>query len=102
MTEREALLNTKEIELAAREQTIVATLHAKDEEIEELVQRRTQKLEDEHKKAIEAQASTTRINTTSSVGFLHTSSVGSRTTAKMLQLNFSSSPFFTPRYSYPK
>mgnify|MGYP006268428053 CR=1 FL=1 len=55
MTEREALLNIKEKELAAHEQIIVATLRSKDEEIEELVKHRTQKLADAHKEAMEAQ-----------------------------------------------
>nr|XP_020185496.1 ATP synthase subunit b-like [Aegilops tauschii subsp. strangulata] len=57
MTEREGQLNAKAKDLAAQEQAMVATLRSKDEGIEELVRQQTQKLEDDHQKALEAQAS---------------------------------------------
>lgn len=52
--EREAQLNAKERDLVAREQTLVATLHSNDEEIEALIWQRTKELEDEQKKTLEA------------------------------------------------
>ena len=52
--------------------------------------------------SFKGEASTTRKNLTSSVGFLHTSSVGARATAMALQLNISSSAFSIPRCRYAK
>ncbi|XBH84958.1 hypothetical protein VPH35_073000 [Triticum aestivum] len=56
MEKREALLNAKVRDLAAREQTRTTTLHGKDIEIEALLKQQTQGLEDSHKKSIETQA----------------------------------------------
>nr|XP_020159461.1 paramyosin-like [Aegilops tauschii subsp. strangulata] len=54
--QQQALLDTQEEELVAREQALAATLHGKDEEIEKLVAQRTQELERKHKDALDALA----------------------------------------------
>ena len=53
-TQHQAALNSKEEDLAAREEKLAATLRGKDEEVEKLVVQRTQKLEQRHKEALNA------------------------------------------------
>nr|XP_045087429.1 translation initiation factor IF-2-like [Aegilops tauschii subsp. strangulata] len=54
--QQQALLDTQEEDLAAREEALASTLHGKDEEVEKLVAQRTQDLEQKHKDALDALA----------------------------------------------
>nr|XP_040245375.1 AF4/FMR2 family member 1-like [Aegilops tauschii subsp. strangulata] len=54
--QQQALLNSQDEDLAAREQALAATLRGKDEEIREIVAQWTQELEQRHKEALDAQA----------------------------------------------
>src|SRR3954466_15956531 len=54
--QHQATLNSQEEDLSAREAKLAATLRDKDEELEVLVARRTQELEQRHREALDAQA----------------------------------------------
>ena len=54
LRERCVGLDAHEEDLAAREEALAAKLRGKDQEIENLVMQRTQELEQEHKKTLEA------------------------------------------------
>nr|XP_020184668.1 lamin-C-like [Aegilops tauschii subsp. strangulata] len=54
--QQQALLDSQEEDVVAREQELTAMLHGKDEEIEKIVVQRTQELEQKHKDALNALA----------------------------------------------
>ena len=54
--QHQAALDSQEEDLTAREAKLAAALRGKDEELEALVARRTRKLEQRHKEALDAQA----------------------------------------------
>ena len=56
LAERKALLDAREQGIYSREEKLEATLHAKDDDPEVLVQQRTKELEDKHKVALDALA----------------------------------------------
>ena len=55
-TQREAALNSQEEDLVEREEKLDAMLRGKDEEVDKLVMRQTQELEQMHQEALNAQA----------------------------------------------
>ena len=55
-TQHEAVLNSQEEDLAAREEKLAAMLRGKDAEVEKLVLQRTSELEQRHEEALNAQA----------------------------------------------
>ena len=56
LVDSKALLDAKEQEISLREEKLEATLRAKDDDLEGLVQQRTKELEDNHKAALDALA----------------------------------------------
>jgi chromosome segregation ATPase len=54
LTERTTLLDATEQSTSSREENLEAALHAKDDELEALVQQRTKEQEDKHKAALDA------------------------------------------------
>ena len=56
LVERKASLDAREQEISLREEKLEATLRAKDEGLEALVQQRTKELEDKHGAAPDALA----------------------------------------------
>nr|XP_020177122.1 myosin-11-like [Aegilops tauschii subsp. strangulata] len=54
MAERKALLDAREQDISSREEKLEATLRAKDDDLEALVQQHTKELDDKHKATLDA------------------------------------------------